>query len=164
MTLVVWSFYWYTRRFASHNDRTTTWEDPRIAIIKQQRQNQLASLQQHSQSLVSSSGITQNLPAEVRCLKVNVLCARYIRQQELLQNIFVCILCTDREICKAYLMDGNKQLQRRVRCTTSTIKQGPQAGLIPDFSRVSKLVGCCQSCANNVMVLRTSPAWSWLIC
>jgi len=30
--------------FMNHNDRTTTWEDPRIAVLKQQRQNQVAAM------------------------------------------------------------------------------------------------------------------------
>nr|CAB3267816.1 yorkie homolog [Phallusia mammillata] len=53
--------------FMNHNDRTTTWEDPRIAIIKQQRQSQLV---QQSQSLsVTSSPLPQtsihnNIPAD----------------------------------------------------------------------------------------------------
>ncbi|CAK8671721.1 transcriptional coactivator YAP1-like isoform X2 [Clavelina lepadiformis] len=43
--------------FMNHNDRSTTWEDPRIAVIKQQRQNEVAAMQ--SQSLTSSPGHPQ---------------------------------------------------------------------------------------------------------
>lgn len=42
--------------FMNHNERTTTWEDPRIAVLKQQRQNQVAAMHLFQQSSSAAGG------------------------------------------------------------------------------------------------------------